>query len=114
MIGLLLGLLPVLLLPRLPAPWVAASVGAGGLSLLLRSQRRYRFGAGLAMGCALALAHGQLLLGHRISEDCVGLPLTLSGEVAALPRRGLLPDGSSRQRFEFTVRSVARLSGRAP
>ena len=34
MIGLLLGLLPVLLLPRLPAPSVVAAIGAGGLLLL--------------------------------------------------------------------------------
>ena len=78
MIGLLLGLLPVLLLPQLPAPWVAAVAGACGLLLLWRRQRRYRFGAGLALGCALALTHGQLLVSHRITEACVGQPLTLT------------------------------------
>ncbi len=107
MIGLLLGLLPVLLLPQLPAPWVAAVAGACGLLLLWRRQRRYRFGAGLALGCALALTHGQLLVSHRITEACVGQPLTLTGEVAALPRLSLLPDGRSRQRFEFTVQAIA-------
>lgn len=107
MIGLLLGLLPVLLLPRLPAPWVGLAAGAVGLLLLLRRQRCYRFGAGLAMGCALALAHGQLLVSHRIGEACVGQPLTVTGQVAALPRLGQLPDGSSRQRFEFAVQALA-------
>ena len=107
MIGLLLGLLPVLLLPSLPDPWVLPPLAGAGLVFLLHRRAGHRCCAGIALGCALALAHGHLLLASRIDESCVGQPLTLTGEVAALPRSTVFPDGASRQRFEFSVQAIA-------
>jgi competence protein ComEC len=106
MIGLVLGLLPVLLLPRLPDPWVPLPLATCGLLLLCGRRPCHRLCAGLALGCALALVHGQLLLQGRLAVACVGRPLTLTGEVTALPRVSLFPDGTSRQRFEFTVHEL--------
>ncbi len=107
MVGLVLGMLPVLLLPGLPGLWVPLLLALFGLLLLFGRGVPWRFCAGLALGCALALVHGQLLLEQRLSDACVRQPLSLTGEVASLPRHSLFPDGSTRQRFEFAVRGLA-------
>ena len=106
MIGLVLGILPVSLLPRLPGYWVPLVLAATGLVLLARRGVLPRLVSGLALGCALALAHGQQLLERRIADACVRQPLVVTGEVASLPRITAFPDGSSRQRFEFAVTSL--------
>lgn len=105
MTGLLLGLLPVLLLPRLPGQWLSLLLSTAGLALLTGGAVR-RLLAGICLGSALAMIHGQLLLKHRITDNCVGRALTVTGEVASLPRNTLFPDGNPRQRFEFKVRSI--------
>ncbi len=114
MIGLVLGLLPVLLLPRLPAPWVPLPLATCAALLLFGRRPCHRFCAGLALGVALALAHGQFLLQGRLSAACVGQPLTLTGEVGAPPRVSLFPDGTSRQRFEFTVQELVPADCKGP
>ena len=106
MIGLVLGILPVLLLPRLPGPQVPALVAAFGLLLLPGKGRAWRLCSGLALGFALALVHGQLLLERRLPDACVGQPLMLTGQVASLPRTSLFTDGRSRQRFEIAVAAL--------
>jgi len=106
MIGLVLGILPVALLPRLPAPWVPLALAGSGLVLLAWRGALPRLTSGLALGAALALVHGQLLLERRISDSCVGEPLLLTGEIASLPRDTLCPDGRGRQRFEVAVAAL--------
>jgi competence protein ComEC len=106
MIGLVLGVLPVLVIPELPATALSLLIGTGGLALLLASTQWCRFCSGLAMGFALALLHGQALLERRIDAQCVGQPLVVSGTVVSLPRSSDFPDGGRRQRFEFAVDSL--------
>ncbi|MCB1700053.1 MAG: DNA internalization-related competence protein ComEC/Rec2 [Halioglobus sp.] len=106
MIGMLAGLLPVLLLPGLPGPWVCSPLIAFALVCLLGAGALPRFCCGLALGLALAIFHGQQLLERRITDVCVGAALGLTGEVSSLPRYTLFADGRSRQRFEFTVEAL--------
>lgn len=106
MIGMVLGVLPVLLLPHLPGPWLSCVLGLFALLAGFGRGVRLRFCSGVAAGCALALVHGQSLLDQRITADCVGQPLRLTGTVASLPRYSLFPDGRSRQRFEVAVQAL--------
>jgi competence protein ComEC len=103
MIGVVLGMLPVLVLPDLPPAGLSLLPIALGLGLLWGSAWWCRLCSGLAIGFALALVHGHALLDRRISAQCVGQPLMVSGVVASLPRSSDFPDGGRRQRFEFTV-----------
>ncbi|MEJ2531516.1 MAG: DNA internalization-related competence protein ComEC/Rec2 [Halioglobus sp.] len=99
--GIVLGILPVSLLPRLPDPWMVAAMAAGGLVLLRRGGVPHRFCSGLALGAALAIAHGHALLRARLPEACVGQYVTLQGTVSSLPRLSTMRDGRLRQRFEL-------------
>jgi competence protein ComEC len=103
MIGAVLGVLPVLVLPKLPAEGLSLLSAAAGLGLLWGRARWCRLCSGLAVGFALALVHGHALQDRRISAQCVGQPLIVSGVVASLPRVSDFPDGGRRQRFEFIV-----------
>ena len=114
MIGLVLGLLPVPLLPQLPDPGVTLLLAGVGLAGLRGGTIPWRLLSGIALGGALGLSHGQSLLDHRIRDACVGLSLDVSGQVASLPRRSQLPDGSPRQRFEFAIDDVAPRSCDGP
>ncbi|MEE4143776.1 MAG: ComEC/Rec2 family competence protein, partial [Halieaceae bacterium] len=114
MIGLVLGILPVSLLPRLPGLWAPLALAGTGLVLLAGRTVLPRLASGLALGCALAVVHGQLLLERRITDACVGQPLVLTGEVASLPRHTLFADGASRQRFELDVASLEPPRCRGP
>ena len=106
MIGLVLGVLPVLVMPELPTAELSLLIGAGGLALLWGSARWCRLCSGLALGVALALLHAQALLDRRIDAQCVGQPLVVSGTVVSLPRSSDFPDGGRRQRFEFAIDSL--------
>ena len=106
MIGLLLGMAPVPLLAVLPPPGFAGGLAlAGGIGLLGKS-RFWRGCAGLALGAAIAIAHGHWLLQGRLEAACAGQPTALTGRVASLPRRSAMADGVTRQRFEFDVESL--------
>jgi competence protein ComEC len=107
MIGLLAGTLPIGLLPTLPpAPMVILLVVACAL-LLWRPGRIHRFLSGAALGCAVALHHGQALVASRLADHCDGTQVTLAGRVSSLPRHSELGDGTPRQRFELDVASLA-------
>tara|TARA_R110001592_G_scaffold240929_2_gene501195 strand:- start:12988 stop:15297 length:2310 start_codon:yes stop_codon:yes gene_type:complete len=106
MIGIVLGVLPVLVLSDLPPVWLSLLLATAGLGLLVSSAGWCRFCSGLAIGFALSLAHGQSLLDARISAQCEGQPLVVAGVVASLPRSSDFPDGGRRQRFEFAVDSL--------
>jgi competence protein ComEC len=106
MIGLVVGVLSILAVPRLPPPWVGLLLAGLGLVLLLRRTARCRLIAGLALGCALALYQGQSLLTHRITEQCTGRSLGINGVVASLPRSSRFSSGEVRQRFELRVSGV--------
>src|SRR5210317_2057191 len=106
MIGLILGMLPVLLLPRLPGMQMTLLGAVAGLSLLVVKGLGWRLLSGSILGCCIALLHGQLLLERRLPQLCEGQHLTLSGTVASLPRTSYFPDGRSRQRFELDVQQI--------
>jgi len=106
MIGVVLGIVPVGLLPRLPA-WPLSSFAAGCAVVLLAWPAPWvRFCAGMALGVAVAVTHGDTLLQRRLGEACVQQPLAVQGLVASLPRSSLMPDGAVRQRFEFSVSAI--------
>lgn len=100
---MVLGMLPVLVLAELPAAALSLLPGAAGLALLWGRARWCRLCSGLAMGYAVAVGHGHALLDERISAQCVGQALIVSGVVVSLPRSSDFPDGGRRQRFEFAV-----------
>ena len=104
--GVVLGILPVSLLPRLPDPWLVAVLAACGLALLWRGRGCRRFCSGLALGAALALAHGHALVRARLPEACVGQYVTLHATVSSLPRLGTMRNGEVRQRFEVVPEDI--------
>ena len=106
MIGVVLGILPVGLLPRLPE-WPLSTLAAGcALGLLAWPTPWGRLCAGLALGIAVAVAHGESLLQRRLKDECVKLSLIVEGQVSSLPRRSLMPNGDTRQRFDFSATAV--------
>ena len=106
MIGVVLGIVPVGLWPYLPE-WPLSPLLCGiGVLLLLRRTRFARLCCGAALGCALAVSHGEALLRSRLAEDCVKVPVTLAGVVSSLPRSSRMPDHTLRQRFEFSVEDI--------
>jgi competence protein ComEC len=113
MIGIVLGLLPVGFLPVLPTTWVYLALLLVAVGLPLCPLPGAKLIAGCALGLLLGLISGHDLLARRLPEACVREPLWASGTVSSLPRRSTMPDGSSRQRFEFTLSSLvpARCAG---
>jgi competence protein ComEC len=106
MTGILLGIVPVGLLPHLPG-WPVPLLLAGGAIVVLRWRTRpARLASGVALGCALAILHGNSLLHKRLAAACVKQPVTLTGAVSSLPRTSRMPDGAQRQRFEFSVTAI--------
>lgn len=107
MIGLVSGTVATGYLPVLPPAFVIALLAVLA-ALTLRSRvPALRVLCGIACGCILALVHGTQLLHSRVSAECVGIPLTVSGTVTSLPTESRMPRGEQRQRFRF---SVAELS----
>ena len=104
--GVVLGILPVSLLPWLPDPRYVAALAACGLVLMRHGGGCRLFCSGLALGSALALAHGHALVRGRLPELCVGQYATLQGTVSSLPRLGTMRDGQQRQRFEFLLDDI--------
>jgi competence protein ComEC len=107
MIGLVTGIIGIGFAPVLPG-WAIATLFAS-LSLAAspcRGSTAIRFIGGLSCGCALGIAHGTLLLHSRLSPDCVGEPIIVTGRVASLPSANRV-QGKLRQRFEFSVASLA-------
>ena len=62
---------------------------------------------GLACGCILGLAHGTVLLQHRLADGCVGVPLVITGTVSSLPTESRMLNYGRRQRFEFSVQDIS-------
>ncbi len=104
--ALVVGMLPVPLLPALPGRWTIALLICFGLLALYPRRWCWRTLSGLSLGAALALAHGHWLLQGRLSEECVGTPLVISGKVSSLPRISTMPDETTRQRFELVVETL--------
>ena len=114
MIGMVLGILPVGLLPTLPGASGPVCLGLGSLLLLLyRKTPACRFAAGFCLGFALAIQHGHGLLRERLADRCSGEQQVVSGMVSSLPRSSLMRDGTPRQRFELRVDSgLPRVCGK--
>ncbi|MCB1689324.1 MAG: DNA internalization-related competence protein ComEC/Rec2 [Halioglobus sp.] len=103
MIGMVLGIVSVGYWPVLP-PWQAVILFVGAaLVIVFRQSPLTALVAGIGLGCVAGFLHGTSLLHSRITPDCVGLPLTVSGTVSSLPRESLLRGGVPRQRFGFNV-----------
>lgn len=113
MIGLVSGIVSAGYWPALP-PWplLILFVGAA-LTVAFRQTPVIALLAGLGFGCALGFVHATLLLQSRITDECVALPLTVTGIVSSLPRASRMRGGGPRQRFEFSVAELlpAQCSG---
>jgi competence protein ComEC len=108
MSGLVAGTLSVGLWPSLPSLLVAVFFCLlAALGAMFRPRLPVCVSAGLLMGMALGLVHGHELLARRLPETCVGEMISLRGEIASLPRRSTMVDGTPRQRFEFIVHELA-------
>jgi len=107
MIGVISGILPVAILPRLPPEPAVLILVTLSFSVLLASRCMIsRYSAGLLMGVALAISHGSALVDRRPIEACEFKLVEVEGRVSSLPRLSEMYDGRIRQRFEFRVESV--------
>ena len=106
LISLLLGILPVPLLPWLPPPGFVCALALVAIGSLPIVSGIWRSLAGMVLGAALAMAHGHWLLQGRLPAACVGQQLELTGRVSSLPRTSALAGGTVRQRFEFAPAAV--------
>ena len=89
-------------------PWPLCLLLVGSAVWTLRWKSWFaRLACGLACGSALGLVYGTVLLQHRLQEECVGVPLTVSGRVSSLPSDRRSPNEQRRQRFEFRVGDLA-------
>ena len=107
MIGVVSGAVAGGYWPALPPAWAALPVLTLAVLTAWSRNPARRFTCGVSCGCLLALVHGTHLLQHRLTEACVGVPLTVTGVVASLPTVHPMPRGEQRQRFTFAVRRFA-------
>lgn len=107
MIGFVSGVITAGYWPALPPAYITVLFIAFALLTLPWRSRAARFTCGLSCGFALALVHGSQLLQHRLATECVGIPLAVTGVVAALPSQRPMPRGEQRQRFEFGVTGLS-------
>jgi len=105
--GIVLGILPVSLLPQLPP-----IVFCHGLLLvsLLGCHPKTRFVGGCVLGCAIACYAGHQLLADRLSPHCNGRALTVQGVVSSLPINYRGSTGPH-QRFLLRVQSLPGWAG---
>ena len=64
-------------------------------------------GVRIGLWLFLGLAHGTVLLQHRLVDACVGVPLVVTGTVSSLPTASRMLNDGLRQRFEFSVRDIS-------
>jgi len=96
-------------------PWPLSLLFAGcALVLLTQKSAGAKLACGLACGCALGLAYGTVLLQHRLEVGCVGIPLTVTGQVSSLPSDEQVFGRERRQRFEFRVDELAPTRCKGP
>ncbi|MHA7815199.1 MAG: DNA internalization-related competence protein ComEC/Rec2 [Pseudohaliea sp.] len=105
------GVLLVSLLPLLPADprwtWLPC--------LFLLAWRRRPAGLlAAALGVAWAALYGQALLAQRLPPACDGHFSGLTGIIAGLPQRRLLPDGTWQQRVPLEVDAIDDPACRGP
>jgi competence protein ComEC len=115
MIGMVSGIIFTGSWPFLP-PWSLSLLFAALAVAALRwKSGAARIISGLACGCALGLVHGTVLLQQRLVDDCVGVPLVVTGTVSSLPVESRMPGDARRQRFEFAIDTLSpkRCSGPA-
>jgi competence protein ComEC len=103
MIGVVVGILPVGLLPVLPCWPSTLLIACCAMLFLLHRGTSGCFFSGAALGVAIGVVHGHQLMEARLVDECNGLALSLRGHVDSLPRRTVMEDGTPRQRFEFQV-----------
>jgi competence protein ComEC len=103
MIGLVSGVVSSGYWPVLPPGWVILLFTVLAVLTLPWRPPGLRFICGMSCGCALALLYGTQLLKHRLVDQCVGIPVTVTGIVNSLPTERPLPRGELLQRFEFSV-----------
>ena len=114
MSGIALGIMCTGLLPRLPQSWVCIPFCLLSGLLWLRPGIGSRVISGLLLGCVIAMLHGNAMLQRRLSSDCVGQAVRVTGEVASLPRKSIMADGTPRQRFEFRITQLLPASCAGP
>jgi competence protein ComEC len=110
MIGMVLGSVPVAVLPQLPPLQLAALAGAAAVACLWRAAGWLLLGGYLA-GFAWAVAYGHDLLDARLDPACSGRVFTLLGRIDSLPQVTALGGDRLRQRARVTV--LRRLDGDA-
>lgn len=95
------------LLATLPPFEIIVSLFAASVITLALSRRTLASGmSGVFLGLALAIWHGQSLVGSRIASDCEGVNLQVVGTVASLPRVSVSRYGKPSQRFHLDVTSI--------
>ena len=99
MIGMVSGTVFVGWWPFLPSSVWCVLFAAIALVILRWRTVGARVTCGLACGCFLGLAHGTVLLQHRLVDACVGVPLVVTGAVSSLPSESRMLNGGLRQRF---------------
>ena len=107
MIGMVSGTVFVGWWPFLPSSVLCVLFAAIALVILRWRTVAARVTCGLACGCFLGLAHGTVLLQHRLVDACVGVPLVVTGTVSSLPTESRMLNDGLRQRFEFSVRDIS-------
>lgn len=106
MIGMVSGTTFVGWWPILPPPTGCVLFAALALIALCWNSVVARVAGGLACGCFLGLAHGTELLQQRLLDECVGVPLLVTGVISSVPSNSWRLHYGQRQRFEFAVRDV--------
>lgn len=114
MIGVVAGVLPLGLLPRLPPPELMGLMALAGLGLCFIGHSGARLLGGLLLGLSFACSQGQAMLERRLSDACVALDVNVEGSIASLPRLTQVANDTLRQRFELRVHSIAPASCAGP
>ncbi|MDG2047987.1 MAG: DNA internalization-related competence protein ComEC/Rec2 [Halioglobus sp.] len=107
MIGMVSGTIFVGLWPSLPPISLCLMFAVIAAVALCWQTVAARVTCGVACGCFLGLTHGTVLLQHRLADDCVGVPLVITGIVSSLPTESRMLNYGLRQRFEFSVQNIS-------
>jgi len=107
MIGFVAGVVLTGYCPVLPSWPVVPLLIALSLGILaIHRSATALFVGGITCGCALGFLHGSMLLHSRLSWDCVGEPIVITGRVSSLPSATRVQGDKLRQRFEFSVATL--------
>lgn len=107
MVGVVAGAVAAPQLPLSPGSLLSLTFVLCGCLALGQRDARVLVCCGVLTGLGLSAFQGATLEANRVSEQCTGRPLTVTGTVTSIPVVSQVRDATRRQRFDFELDTMA-------